>query len=199
MARPRDYTAEYARRIARGQARGLSRSQARGHPRIGESLVAPPRYPAASRRASATRLEQGLRLLFRPTDPLSIDAAAKSARVAPERLRGALAESKFAQKHGGRWVVAQDNLERDELIYTQGRRRVITVRGPEPSALIGRYANAVGRFLTTNNADVLEPFRDVLVTDIRNRRYRLETRPNVLYRIASASTPTFEQVYRIRI
>lgn len=32
MARQRDYKAEYAARVARGQAAGLSRSQARGHP-----------------------------------------------------------------------------------------------------------------------------------------------------------------------
>lgn len=36
MAKPRDYKAEYRRRIQSGEARGLSRSQAAGHPKRGE-------------------------------------------------------------------------------------------------------------------------------------------------------------------
>lgn len=36
MAKPRDYKAEYARRIQRGIEKGLSRSQAAGHPKAGE-------------------------------------------------------------------------------------------------------------------------------------------------------------------
>lgn len=36
MAKPRDYKAEYRRRIEKGLARGLTRSQASGHPKEGE-------------------------------------------------------------------------------------------------------------------------------------------------------------------
>ena len=32
-SKPRNYAAEYERRIARGLAKGLNRSQARGHPK----------------------------------------------------------------------------------------------------------------------------------------------------------------------
>lgn len=47
MARQRDYKAEYAARIAKGQAQGLSRAQAAGHPRLGEPLKTqiPPDVP----------------------------------------------------------------------------------------------------------------------------------------------------------
>lgn len=135
--------------------------------------------------------------MFRPQDAMSVAEAARTVGIAPERLRRALAESQFAGKRGGRWVIAQDQLERDELIYTKGRARVITVRGPEPASLIGRYMNAVRKFLTTNNVDVLEPFRDAIVTDRRRRRHPLETRPNTLYQIANSGSPSFEQIYRI--
>lgn len=40
MARkPRDYKAEYQRRIERGQRMGFSRSQSRGHPTKGEKSI----------------------------------------------------------------------------------------------------------------------------------------------------------------
>lgn len=196
VAKPRDYQAEYARRIERAMARGLSRSQARGHPRIGEA-AASPRHPSASQPAAARRLEHALQLMFRPQHAMSVAAAARTIGIAPERLRRALAESRFAGKRGGRWVIAQDQVDRDALIYTKGRARVITVRGPAPASLIGRYMNAVRTFLTTNNVAVLAPFRDSVVMDRRRRRYLLETRPNTLYQIANSGSPSFEQIYRI--
>lgn len=48
MAKPRDYKAEYARRVANARAKGYSRSQARGHPRKGESHIGE-RYSVAPR------------------------------------------------------------------------------------------------------------------------------------------------------
>lgn len=75
--RPRDYRAEYRRRIRNAEARGLSRSQARGHPRRSEAhaedvarasargLRRPPKPRArfdevpADVRASADALAQG--------------------------------------------------------------------------------------------------------------------------------------------
>lgn len=194
MARPRDYAAEYARRIARGQARGLSRSQARGHPRVREPLatqVGRPVHPAYT-----PRLEVGLRHMLRGE---SLHNAAAAAHVAPERLRNYFAQSGFARKERGRWVFDRDLIVRRMQIYTDGRVRVIQVRGSEPASLIGRYMNAVKRFLDSNDASNLEPFKNDVITDTRNRRHRLESRPNVLYRIADSNTTPFEQVYRIVI
>src|SRR5215208_3982320 len=78
--RKRDYKAEYRRRIERGLAKGLSKSQARGHPRSGErhssTRTSTPRYDR--------RLEMGLKEMRRGK---SLKASARSAHVAPERLR----------------------------------------------------------------------------------------------------------------
>ena len=78
--RKRDYKAENRRRIERDFAKGLSKSQARGYPSPGEKHSSPhtstPRYDS--------RLEMGLEEMRRGK---SLKAAARSAHVAPERLR----------------------------------------------------------------------------------------------------------------
>jgi len=78
--RKRDYKAEYRRRIERGLAKGLSRSQARGHPRSDErhasTRTSTPRYDR--------RLEMGIKEMRKG---MSLKASARSAHVAPERLR----------------------------------------------------------------------------------------------------------------
>ena len=59
--------------------------------------------------------------------------------------------------------------------------------------------SAVGRFLDTNDRSALTPFVGRSVVDLSGKEHPLETRPNVLYRLASAAEHTFEQVYRIVI
>jgi hypothetical protein len=41
------------------------------------------------------------------------------------------------------------------------------------------------------------PFEGVQVTDASDKSYTLETRPNVLCRLGSEGSSSFEQVYRI--
>ncbi len=193
-SRQRDYAAEYARRIARGVSRGLSRTQARGHPRTAEAF-------ASGRRSGPVeeydpRIEEAVRDILRGKP---LQQAAREAHVSPERLRRQISRSKFMEKRGGRWRVLQDQVERRLLVYSRGRAEVITVRGSDPASLIGRYMNAVRKFLRTNDASNLAPFRGDSVQDLQGTRYPLETRPNVLYRIDASEPESFEQVYRIVI
>jgi hypothetical protein len=187
MPRRRDYPAEYQRRIARGAAKGLSRSQARGHPRATEQHGSPGRV-------GNRRLEAGVAALRRTK---SLSAAARQAKVAPERLRRYLRELDFVEKRRGRWVVGTDPRIRRVLIYTDGRKRNIAVQGYEPAALAGSYWNAVGEFLSSNDPAHLRPFIGVEVADAAGRMHTLETRPNVLYRLSNEGGDSFEQVYRI--
>jgi hypothetical protein len=182
----RDYRAEYQRRIARALAKGQSRSQARGHPRASDQYL-------SSRTPSHQRLEQAVAAL-RKTKSLS--AAARQARVAPERLRRYLKDLDFVEKHRGRWVVGTDRWLRTVLIYTDGKKERIVVEGYEPAALAGSYWNAVGEFLATNDPSHLAPFVGVQIKDAGGRAFTLETRPNVLYRLNSEGMNSFEQVYR---
>ena len=72
----------------------------------------------------------------------------------------------------------------------------ITVRSRNAS-LIGRYNSAVGQFLRTNNPDVLAEFGGRAVKDINGKTHPFETNPNTLYRLSSAGTEPFEEIYRI--
>ena len=195
MRKPRDYKAEYARRMAKGLAQGLTRNQARGHPGIGERPVSRLQEPSPSP-AYDPRLEEGLRAMLQGK---RLREAARYAHVAPERLRHYIGQSQFAKKERGRWMFRHDQIIRRMLIYSNGQAFEIQVKGSESASLIGRYMSAVGRFLETNDASMLSPFRGVRVTDANGRRYVLETRPNVLYRLAESGDATFEQIYRIVI
>ncbi|MGC2415534.1 MAG: hypothetical protein WA459_22920 [Stellaceae bacterium] len=145
-------------------------------------------------RASRDRLEAGVAAL-RKTGKLG--TAARQAKVAPERLRRYLGDLDFVQKRRGRWVVGSDPRVRRVPMYSGGQRRKIEVQGYEPAALAGAYWNAVSDFLRSNDPAYLAPFRGVQVKDFLGRAYTLETRPNVLYRLANEGGDSFEQVYKI--
>ena len=64
---------------------------------------------------------------------------------------------------------------------------------------VGRFMSAVSAFLRTNNPAGLREFEGVSVADISGKTHVFETRPNALYRLASAHDQSFEHIYRIVI
>lgn len=194
MKNRRDHKAEYARRIARGLAQGLSRSQARGHPKPKERSLSEKSAPP--KKVYEPRLEQGLKLM---RDGANLAQSARSIGVSHERLRRYLSQTGVVQRKGQRWVFRKDKRLRQLLIYSNGQGVTITVAGYDRAAKIGGYMGAVGQFLTSNNPLHLKPFVGEIVQDVAGKKYALETRPNVLYRLAETGTQTFEQVYRIVI
>ena len=188
VPKPRNYAAEYARRIARWLKRGFTKNQARGHPGPGESGL-------VKRQASLDdeRLQRALRTLRQEKN---LTAAAKAARIAPERLRQVAASKGAITKQKRRWIVNPD-LPRRMPLYSRGRQIAITVGDLESASLIGRYMSAVGNFRKSNDVKLLQPFVGQSVTDISGKAYPFETNPNTLYRLVSAGGETFEQVYRI--
>jgi hypothetical protein len=119
----RDYRAEYRSRIARGLAKGVSRSRARGHPRASEQYISP-------KAPSQQKLEQGVAALHKTK---SLSAAARQAKVAPERLRRYVEDLDFVEKRGGRWVVGTDPRIRNGRVFTLRPTRPVSAAANWPS------------------------------------------------------------------
>lgn len=186
---PRDYRTEYRRRLERASAAGLSRSQARGHPRPGE----PPVRALVSPEETADRLNKALRVL-RATNNQALSA--RSQGVSVNRFRKFLRQQGLATRSGRRWEVT-DERPRQVVAISDGRQKLITVAGFDRASEVMQHRHAVASFLDTNDPAHLQPWEGWAVLDTAGRAHRLETRPNVLYRLAAAGNEGFENVYRL--
>jgi hypothetical protein len=131
VAQKRDSKAEYAHRKAKALARGLSVSQARGHAKVGER---PSRdLPSL---IEAERLQVALCVLRREAN---LGAAAKAARISPERLRRHAVEHGLIEKSKRRWRLRADLPRR-----TFGREKALTivVLGLASASLVAHYTSA---------------------------------------------------------
>ena len=188
--RQRNYKDEYARRAERGRAKGLSRSQARGHPRHHEPYTA----EIAKVRPWDPALEEGLKQI---REGRTMNSAARSIGVAPERLRSYVARTGVGRKEKRRWRIGPDFRARQMLVYSNGRALTIVLPDYEQANRAGAYMAAVGRFLRTNERAYLDPFAGQGVTGKDGGFIPFETRPNVLYRLTETEEASFEEVYRI--
>ena len=84
-------------------------------------------------------------------------------------------------------------------LFSRREELEITVPDFASASLVGRYMSAVGTFLRTNNPAGLREFEGAIVADLSGSTHPFETRPNALYRLASAHDQSFEQIYRIVI
>jgi hypothetical protein len=188
----RDYRAEYRRRVASAATKGISRSQARGHPKPKELSVSSKRPPKP---IEDERLQLAFKVLRQEK---SLSAAAKAAKIAPERLRHFATERDIIERQGRRWSVRQ-NLPRRMLIFSGGRALQVVVGDFASASKVGRFMSAVSHFLRTNKPAGLREFEGASVTDVSGRTHPFEIRPNALYRLASAHDQSFEHIYRIVI
>lgn len=186
---PRDFQAEYRRRIERALSRGLTRSQARGHAKAGEVTLRKPRDVENAR----ARLEAALRVLRAKGNA---KRAAAEAKVSPERFRRFLRDEAIANRDKRSWVIT-DNRVRTIKAITRSGDLELRVRGFEPSSLAYQHRWAVKQFLETNDAALLAPFAGASVHDVSGKTHFLETRPNTLYRLSQQGGDGFEDVYRI--
>ena len=83
------------------------------------------------------------------------------------------------------------------LVFSEGRALVLLLPGFEQAKSAGDYMSAVGQFLRTNDASLLEPFVGQGVHDSEGKLHPFEVRPNVLYRLNLTEETSFEEVYKI--
>jgi hypothetical protein len=95
-----------------------------------------------------------------------------------------------------RWRIT-DRARREVGIISNGSAKAIIVRGFAKAQLAKSYSAAVKRFLETNDVAVLAPFQGQLITDINKQNHPLETRPNVLLRLANAGGDAEMKIYRL--
>lgn len=188
MAKPRNYKAEYAKRIANAEKRGLSRSQARGHARPGEKPI---RSSKVNR--GDVGLEAALRALRRTGTP---SAAAKEGGVSVERFRRFLRENNLAKRTGGTWLI-DDKAPREMLVLSNGQARRMLLDGQEQASLNGRYLAAFKSFINSNDSEFLADFVGLSVRDAKGQLHPFETDENGLYRLAAAGSEIFEDIYRL--
>jgi hypothetical protein len=192
MKSKRNYAVEYARRIARAVMKGLSKSQARGHPKPAEAVIGTKRV---AKPIEDDRLQIALKVLRQEK---SLTAAAREAKVSPERLRRYATQKNVIERQGRRWIIRQQ-LPRRMLLFSDGRAVQVVVGDFASASKVGRFMSSVSAFLRTNNPAGLREFEGESVADISGKTYPFETRPNALYRIASAHDQSFEHIYRIVI
>jgi hypothetical protein len=192
MKSKRNYAVEYARRIARAVMKGLSKSQARGHPKPTEAII---RASRTAKPLEDDRLQLALKVLRQEK---SLTAAAREAKVSPERLRRYATERSIIERRGRRWIVRRE-LPRRMLLFSDGKTLQVVVGDFASASKVGRFMSAVSAFLRTNNPAGLRQFEGVSVADISGKIHPFESRPNALYRLAWAHDQSFEHIYRIVI
>jgi hypothetical protein len=190
MVRKRNYKAEYRRRLTRGKAKGLSKAQARGHPRPGE----PAAIHINTAPASTPDLEAALKEL---RSGKALRHAAQAAGVSENRFRRFVKLRRLAIRNGRTWTV-YDLRPRRVLTMTRGNERALTVRNFPEAQKAGLYWDAAGRFVRTNDIELLLPFLGDALVDTKGKRHPFETDPNTIHRLAAASEQAFYEIYVIQ-
>lgn len=190
--KPRDFRAEYKRRIANAAKRGLSRSQARGHARAGEKPLRPKKKVS---RDIPAKVQAAIKSIQRGD---SLSAAARESRIAPERLRRFLYDHDLAKRTGRSWKFT-DNLHREMNITTNGEDKLVRFSDVEQASLNGRHQAAIKAFVNSNDVEFLAPFLGQSVIDASSTAYALETDPNTLFRLRLTDERPFHEIYRLTL
>jgi hypothetical protein len=165
-----------------------------GAPKRPRSRKSAPK-PKPQLREIPTELDRARRLFM---DTRSIRSAARSTGVSESRLRRLIGNFKLARwdKKKRKWKIT-DRVTREVGIASNGNAKAIVVRGFARAQLAKSYTGAVARFLQNNDLAELAPFHGKAISDIRKRVYVLETRPNVLLRLANTGGDADMKIYRL--
>ncbi len=146
-------------------------------------------------KAARVRALAVLRLMRRGKSLLS---ASHAEGIKPETVLKHLGSVLY--KRGRKWRAKKnDNLERGLVIYENGRRRTIIVKGNKKASIIGRYYNDERKALYSGNWGPLKKYKGTRVRDIDDEFHYFETDLEVIQEIESRKeNHEFEEIYDTR-
>lgn len=94
------------------------------------------------------------------------------------------------------WIARKiDRIERAIVIYENGKRKTIIVNNSSEAGKIGKYYNAVKKFLQTGNINELKNIK-IKVKDSKGRIHTLETNPERILEIEEEKEePELTEIY----
>ncbi len=103
------------------------------------------------------------------------------------------------KKRRGRWNAKRfDKIPRVMKINENGKETSIQINDSRTAALIGRYHNAVKKFLNTGDKKALRKFRRKKIKDIDGNLHSFETNPDSLIDINERiEEPEFYELYAV--
>jgi hypothetical protein len=128
----------------------------------------------------------------------SVKSSALSTGVSESQLRRLIRNHRLAKwdRSKRKWKIT-DRVTREVGIASNGRAKSILVRGFVRAQLAKGYTAAVKHFLETNDVSALAPYEGQSITDIDKKEHTLETRPNVLLRLANTGGDAEMKIYRL--
>jgi hypothetical protein len=128
----------------------------------------------------------------------SVKSAARSTGISASRLRRLIRNHKLARwdRKKRKWVTT-DRIVREVAAHTTRGYKQIKVRGFGKASLVMSHLAARNAFLASNDVALLAPFEAATVVDIFRKKHLLETRPNVLFRLANTGSDADMKIYRL--
>jgi hypothetical protein len=126
---------------------------------------------------------------------VSLRKAAKGARVSPRTVIKNAASALRKTETGRYAAKANDRLVRSLVIPTDQGPREIRVRSLRAASRLGRFWAALQKYYQTGETAGLSEFRDQVITDVDGTKHPLITNFEILDRLGSAGTLSFESIY----
>lgn len=113
-------------------------------------------------------------------------------------IKSVLQNTRAFKKAGNRWMPkTYDRISRVMRINENGRDVSIEINDSRTASLIGRYHNAVKKYLETGDETGLKKFEGKTIKDAQGNKHTLETRPEALDQIAEGiEEPEFYDIYK---
>lgn len=179
---------ELLRRTGRKQQSNQPRRSKRAAPRTAEELFDKPKR-FQDRWIRTAHVVSKMR-----SDHVSLQRASREYRLDPRTVLR-LGGSALRKAANGRYAArASDRLLRVVVIPAEQGLTEIPTRDSRQASELGRYSEAVHKYLETGDASTLEQFRDKFVVDVNGNQISLMTEPAQLERFGQGGL-SYESFY----